>query len=92
MAFSPPEYCRLFAQKKAYQAAGGGEATKQARKEGWKKEVEKEGTYEVSEYIPGGLVGIWSSKKEYKYVFLYRQYFYVLYQECSSVTIRWTIS
>ena len=24
MAFSPPEYCRLFAQKKAYQGGGGG--------------------------------------------------------------------
>ena len=38
------------------------------------------------------IVGIRSSKKEYKNVFLYRQYFYILYQECSSVTIRWTIS
>ena len=24
MAFSPPEYCRLFAQKKAHQEGGGG--------------------------------------------------------------------
>ena len=24
MAFSPPEYCRLFGQKKAYQGGGGG--------------------------------------------------------------------
>ena len=24
MAFSPPEYCRLFAQKKAYQRGEGG--------------------------------------------------------------------
>ena len=27
MAFSPPIYCRLFAQKKAYQGAGGGGVT-----------------------------------------------------------------
>ena len=38
------------------------------------------------------IVGIRSSKKEYKNVFLYRQYLYVLYQECSSITIHWTIS
>ena len=27
MAFSPPEYCRLFAQKKAYLGGGGGGVT-----------------------------------------------------------------
>ena len=26
MAFSPPEYCRLFAEKKAYQGGGGSRA------------------------------------------------------------------
>ena len=26
MTFSPPEYCRLFAQKKAYQGGGGSRA------------------------------------------------------------------
>ena len=70
-------------------------------KEGWKegsREGRNEGTSEVSEYIPGWLtgaltkVGIWWSKKNITMFFLYRQYFYVLYQECSSVTIRWTIS
>ena len=73
------------------------EGWKEGRKEGIREGRDEE-TWEVSEYIPGWstgaltIAGIWSSKKGYKYVSLYSQYFYVLYQECSSVTIRWTIN